>query len=106
VNPWDLAKHHPTLLSYTIVGMREELGCIAERQATIGAKLQALATLEGGARRRSKLGRLFIASVIHDLQAEHERLEQRQAEIVTWLPELEAYYAAEYAVPAPLSHAT
>ena len=106
MNPWDFAKHHPTLLSYTIVGMREELGCIAQQQATIAGKLQALATLEGGSRRRSRLGRRFIASVIKDLQAEQQQLEQRQAEIITWLPELEACYAVEYAAPAPLSRGT
>ena len=93
VNPWEAAKVHPTLLSYTIVGMREELGSIAECQATIAAKLQALETLQDRSWRRTKLGRRFISSVIKDLQAEQEQLEQRQAEIVTWLPELEAHYA-------------
>lgn len=96
-NPWALAMVHPTLLSYTIVGMREELGTLAERRTEIVGKLDALEALKDRSWRRTKLGRLFISSAIRDLQVELESLDQRREEIRTWLPELEAHYAAEYA---------
>lgn len=96
-NPWALATAHPTLLSYTIVGMREELGSIAERRTEIVGKLEALEALKDRSWRRTKLGRLFISSAIRDMQAELESLDQRREEIRTWLPELEAHYSAEFA---------
>ncbi len=96
-NPWELAKSHPTLLSYTLVGMRDELASIAECQSTITSELQALETLKDRSWRRTKLGRRFISSVSKQLQAEQEQLAQRRAEITRWLPELEAHYVVEYA---------
>ncbi|HEU4793606.1 MAG TPA: hypothetical protein VFS96_08105 [Nitrolancea sp.] len=95
-NPWALATVHPTLLSYTIVGMREELGTLAERRTEIAGKLEALEALKDRSWRRTKLGRLFISSAIRDLQAELECLELRHEEIRTWLPDLEAHYTADY----------
>jgi hypothetical protein len=96
-NPWALAMAHPTLLSYTIVGMRDELGSLAERRIELVGKLEALESLKDRSWRRTRLGRLFISSAIRDMQAELESLEQHREEIRTWLPELEAHYAAEYA---------
>ena len=96
-DPWALAMAHPTLLSYTIVGMRDELGSLAERRIELVGKLEALKSLKHCSWRRTRLGRLFISSAIRDMQAELESLEQRREEIRTWLPELEAHYAAEYA---------
>ena len=96
-NPWALATVHPTLLSYTIVGMREELGTLAERRIEIAGKLEALEALKDRSWRRTKLGRLFISSAIRDLQAELECLELRHKEIRTWLPDLETHYTARYA---------
>ena len=94
MNPWEAAKTFPFLLAYTIEGLWDEQQSLVQRQATIEAQLQALATHPW---QQTRFRRRLLLDAIRGLQADQQQLEQRQAEIGRWLPELEAKCARDAA---------
>lgn len=93
MNPWELAKAHSLLLAYTIESLREDYAQYEHRHSVLDGKRQALKNHHW---QRSRLRRFIIGSAMREVQTQREQLEERYAEIVRWLPDLEAACARSH----------